>query len=156
MLSILRPMTSSDAEAVARLLPDLGYEATPAQLAARLAALRDWPDQEAFVAERDGGVVGLCQVQGVRLLASDGYAEIQALVVSSACQGQGIGKALVAHASAWAFARGYARVRLRSGTHRAEAHAFYERIGFEKARASYAFERLPAPLDGTPVASAEG
>lgn len=140
----LRPMTLADAPAVARLLPDLGYDATPAQVEARLSALRDWPDQEAFVAERDGVVVGLCQVQGVRLLASDGYAEIQALVVAAACQGQGLGRALVAHANAWAFALGYTRVRLRSGTHRVEAHAFYEALGFEKARSSFAFE-LPKP-----------
>ena len=133
-------MALSDAAAVARLLPDLGYDATPAQLEARLAALREWPDQEAFVAEVDGVIVGLCHVQGVRLLASDGYVEIQALVVSSACQGQGIGKRLVAHAWDWAFARGYERVRLRSGVQREAAHAFYEHLGFEKAKASYAFE----------------
>jgi ribosomal protein S18 acetylase RimI-like enzyme len=133
-------MRLADAQAVALLLPDLGYAATPAQLAARLSALRDWPDQEAFVAERDGSVVGLCQVQGVRLLVSDGYAEIQALVVAAACQGSGLGKALVAQACDWAFARGYGRVRLRSGTHRVEAHAFYERLGFQKAKASFAFE----------------
>ena len=142
MPPVLRPMHPADAPAVARLLPDLGYDATPAQLEARLAALRAWPDQEAFVAELDGAVVGLCQVQGVRLLASDGYAEIQALVVAAACQGGGDGKSLVGHASAWAFARGYARVRLRSGTHRVAAHGFYEALGFEKARASFAFEKL--------------
>ena len=137
----LRLLESTDAEAVSALLPDLGYEATPDQVLRRLAALRDWPDQEAFVADVDGAVVGLCHVQGVRLLASDGYAEIQALVVSAACQGQGIGKRLVAHACEWAFARGYGRVRLRSGVHREAAHAFYEHLGFEKAKASCAFER---------------
>ena len=110
----------------------------------RLAALREWPDQEAFVAEVDGAIVGLCQVQGVRLLVSDGYAEIQALVVAAACQGQGLGRSLVAHACEWAFARGYERVRLRSGVHREAAHAFYEHLGFEKAKASYAFERRKA------------
>ena len=91
----LRLMESADADAVSALLPDLGYEATPAQVARRLAGLRAWPDQEAFVADIDGAVVGLCHVQGVRMLISDGYAEIQALVVSAACQGQGIGKRLI-------------------------------------------------------------
>ena len=136
----LRLMESADADAVSALLPDLGYEATPAQVARRLAGLRAWPDQEAFVADIDGVVVGLCHVQGVRLLVSDGYCEIQALVVSAAVQGQGIGKVLVAHANAWAFARGYERVRLRSNVVREAAHAFYEHLGFEKSKASYAFE----------------
>ena len=137
----LRLLESTDADAIAALLPDLGYQATPDQVVRRLAALRDWPDQEAFVAAIDGTVVGLCHVQGVRMLISDGYAEIQALVVSAACQGQGVGTQLVAHACDWAFARGYGRVRLRSNVVREAAHAFYEHLGFEKAKASYAFER---------------
>jgi GNAT superfamily N-acetyltransferase len=136
----LRLLQSTDADALVALLPDLGYGATADQLVRRLDGLRAWPDQEAFVAEIDGIVVGLCQVQGVRLLVSDGYAEIQALVVSAARQGEGLGKQLVAHACAWAFARGYGRVRLRSNVAREEAHAFYEHLGFEKAKASYAFE----------------
>jgi GNAT superfamily N-acetyltransferase len=144
----LRLLQSTDADALAALLPDLGYEASPAQLVRRLAALREWPDQEAFVADSAGAIVGLCHVQGVRLLASDGYAEIQALVVSAARQGQGLGRQLVAHACDWAFARGYERVRLRSGVAREGAHAFYEHLGFEKAKASYAFE-LRARLRAT-------
>ena len=137
----LRLLHASDADALAALLPDLGYTATADQLVRRLAALREWPDQEAFVAEIDGRLVGLCHVQGVRLLASDGYAEIQALVVSAACQGQGIGRQLLEHACAWAAGRGYDRVRLRSNVVREGAHAFYEHLGFEKSKASYAFER---------------
>ena len=144
MTMTIRPLDSTDAEAVAALLPDLGYQATAAQTAQRLAALRAWPDQDAFVAVVDGRVVGLCHVQGVRMLISDGYVEIQALVVSAACQRRGIGKRLVAHACDWAFARGYERVRLRSNVVREAAHAFYEHLGFEKAKASYAFERRRA------------
>jgi GNAT superfamily N-acetyltransferase len=136
----LRLLQSCDADALAALLPDLGYEASAPQVVRRLAALRQWPDQEAFVAEIDGAVVGLCHVQGVRMLISDGYAEIQALVVSAARQGEGLGRQLVAHACDWAFARGYERVRLRSNVTREGAHAFYEHLGFEKAKASYAFE----------------
>ena len=142
----IRPLAPTDAPAISALLPDLGYEATAAQVVQRLAALREWPDQDAFVAVADGAIVGLCHAQGVRLLASAGYAEIQALVVSAACQGRGLGRQLVAHACAWAFARGYDRVRLRSGVQREAAHAFYEHLGFEKAKASHAFElRRPGP-----------
>ena len=141
MTVTIRPLAADDAPAVAALLPDLGYEATPDQLTRRLAGLRAWPDQDVFLAvDARDVVVGLCHVQGVRLLVSDGYCEIQALVVSAAVQGQGIGKRLVGHAGEWAFARGYERVRLRSGVAREGAHAFYEHLGFEKAKASYAFE----------------
>jgi GNAT superfamily N-acetyltransferase len=136
----LRLLQSTDADALVALLPDLGYEVTADQLVRRLDAMRAWPDQEAFVAEVDGAVVGLCHVQGVRMLISDGYAEIQALVVSAARQDEGLGRKLVAHACEWAFARGYERVRLRSNVVREEAHRFYEHLGFQKAKASYAFE----------------
>lgn len=136
----IRPLQSTDAVAISALLPDLGYAASADQIVARLAGLRAWPDQDAFVALVDDAIVGLCQVQGVRLLVSEGYVEIQALVVGAAFQGHGIGKRLVEQACAWAFSRGYERVRLRSGVQRDAAHAFYEHLGFSKAKASYAFE----------------
>jgi GNAT superfamily N-acetyltransferase len=153
MTVTLRLLESTDAEAVSALLPDLGYEATAEQVARRLAALREWPDQEAFVADDGGRIVGLCHVQGVRMLNSEGYAEIQALVVSAACRGQGLGGRLVAHARDWAFARGYDRVRLRSGVQREAAHAFYEHLGFAKAKASYAFELRKDRAVGEPPAT---
>jgi GNAT superfamily N-acetyltransferase len=145
MACTLRLLHPSDADALVGLLPDLGYQADAHQIVRRLDALREWPDQEAFVAVDDGAIVGLCHVQGVRMLISDGYAEIQALVVSASRQGQGLGRLLCEHACAWAFERGYERVRLRSNIVREGAHAFYERLGFEKSKASFAFElRRPA------------
>lgn len=134
-------MRNADCHAVAALLPDLGYTATSAQMQTRLTALREWPHQEAFVAEMSGALIGLCQIQGVRLLASEGYAEVQALVVAAGHQRQGIGHALLQHASDWAYSLGYERVRLRSGIHREAAHRFYEAAGFSRSKASYAFER---------------
>ncbi|WP_176256832.1 GNAT family N-acetyltransferase [Derxia lacustris] len=136
----LRNLAADDAVAAAGLLEELGYPATPADVARRLTQLEQWPDQCAFVACLDRLPVGLCQVQGVRLIASDGYAEVQALVVTQACRGRGVGRALLRHAVEWAGARGYARVRLRSGTQREAAHRFYEANGFARAKASYAFE----------------
>lgn len=136
----IRCMHDADCHAVATLLPDLGYSASVEQIQARLAALREWPHQEAFVAEMDGTVTGLCQIQGVRLLASEGFAEVQALVVATSHQRQGIGNALLQHACAWAYGLGYTRVRLRSGLHREAAHHFYEAIGFTRSKPSYAFE----------------
>lgn len=56
------------------------------------------PDQIVFLAFQNEQLAGLCHIQGVRLIASDGYAEISALVVNTALQRSGIGKALVSHA----------------------------------------------------------
>ena len=136
----IRCMRPADSKAVAALLAVLGYTADAEQVLARLLALREWPDQEAFVADVAGVAVGLCQVQGVRLLASDGYAEVHALVVASAHQREGVGAALLSHARDWSHARGYARVRLHSGMHREAAHRFYEAAGFSRSKPNYAFE----------------
>lgn len=149
----IRPMALLDAAAVAALLPDLGYAATAAQVRQRLLRLQAWPDQYVALACTDADVVGLVHAQGVRLLVSEGYAEVQALVVAQAMQGQGMGAQLLRHAEAWAQAAGYTRVRLRSGVQREAAHAFYRAQGYAQAKASLAFERaLPAAPGRSPDA----
>ncbi|MFC4161101.1 GNAT family N-acetyltransferase [Chitinimonas lacunae] len=140
MKLLVRHAQHADAAAVAALLPDLGYSATAEEVARRLEHLWQWPDQVIWVAERAGVLLGLCHLQGVPLLASDGYAEVQALVVAQAAQRSGVGTALLRQAREWAREKGYARLRLRSGVHREEAHRFYEAVGFTRLRASYAFE----------------
>jgi len=139
---ILRAACLGDAAALAVLLPDLGYSASPDQITPRLQSLLASSAHAVLLAELDGRVVGLCLVASVRHLASEGYAELLELVVRSGAQRRGIGSALLAQAQAWASGRGHERIRLRSGEHRTQAHAFYERLGFAKARASFAFERL--------------
>ena len=137
---VIRPATNTDAAAIAVLLPDLGYEAAPEDVARRIRRLSRWPDNLLCVAELKANLVGLCHVQGVPLVASDGYAEVQALVVAASSQRSGVGSKLLQEAVAWSLANGYARVRLRSGLHREEAHRFYESQGFTRSKASYAFE----------------
>ncbi len=138
----IRPMSISDAAAVSALLPALDYSGSPLDVERRFTALFTQPDQIVFLAFQNEQLAGLCHIQGVRLIASDGYAEISALVVNTALQRSGIGKALVSHAKNWAQSQGHERLRLRSGLHRENAHLFYEAIGFSKKRASYAFEIL--------------
>ena len=137
---VSRTAERRDIEAIARLLPDLGYDGSAAEVSRRIARLSQWPENEVSVASVEGEVVGLCHVQGVPLLATDGYAEVQALVVLHLNQGHGIGKQLLAQAVTWSAAHGYMRVRLRSGLHREHAHLFYESQGFIRSKASHAFE----------------
>ena len=137
----IRPMLSQDSEVVSELLLHLGYVANPGEVADRFAAMLAWPDNVAFVAELDGQIVGLCQVHGVRILATNSYADVAALVVHPDCQRRGVGVALIQEAESWANQRGYESLRLRSGVHREEAHQFYIGLGFSTAGASYAFER---------------
>jgi GNAT superfamily N-acetyltransferase len=137
---VIRPAEKTDASGISILLPDLGYEAEERDVAARLMRLATRPENLVMAAEVAGRVIGLCHVQGVPLLATDGYAEVQALVVSSKSQRQGVGADLLRASVVWASEQGYRRVRLRSGLHREQAHRFYESQGFKRSRASYAFE----------------
>ena len=104
------------------------------------------PEYGCYVAELGGSVVGWIHVFGVRMLTSPCFfAEIGGLVVDAGARRQGVGRALVSQAEAWARAHGYSEVRLRSGLHRTEAHEFYRGIGYELAKTSHMFRKaLPA------------
>lgn len=140
MTFVIREMQSGDCSGVSAILPSLGYEGSPNDIIRRMGALHGWPDQLTLVACSGATVVGFCHAQDVRLLVTDGYAEIHALVVSPSYHRQGIGSALLREATRWGFCRGYSRVRLRSGIHREEAHSFYRSNCFSQTKASYAFE----------------
>jgi len=144
----IRSMRATDAFAIASLMPSLGYEATEQEIVRRFTVLVERTDHEMLVAVLGTGIVGMARVYGVRLMASDGYAEIGALVVADNHQRKGIGKQLIAASERWAAGQGYQRVRLRSGAHRTDAHLFYEAAGYSKSRASFAFERHLQAVDG--------
>jgi len=138
----VRAMTPADAAIVARLATQLGYPATPADIARRLAALLGSGDHGLFVAEDAGGAVaGWVHIHGRRLLEAEPFAEIGGLVVDEACRGQGAGRALMAEAERWAAEHGYAEVCVRSNVIRHEAHRFYQRLGYRPVKAQHIFRK---------------
>lgn len=134
-------MAQADALAVAELSAQLGYRTTPTEVARRFLKLQQSFNDGLFVAVRGPEVVGWLHVYGVRLLETDGYAEIGGLVVDAAARRQGVGRGLVQWAEAWAAAHDYRELRLRSGLHRREAHAFYEQLGYELSKTSHMFRK---------------
>ena len=104
------------------------------------------PDGALFTADSGGPLLGWVHVYGVHLLESPtSFAEIGGLVVHAAARRQGIGRRLMEAAEHWAGAHGYLDVRLRSGLHRTEAHAFYQAIGYQLAKTSHLFQKLLPP-----------
>lgn len=126
---------------VARLCTELGYPSDEADVGRRLQTLLSRPDNALFVAAHGSEVFGWVHVYGVRLLESEGYADIGGIVVQSQWRKQGIGKALLRRCEVWATENFYDEVRLRSGLHRHEAHLFYEAVGYERSKASFMFKR---------------
>lgn len=138
----IRPARPADVAELAALATQLGYPSTAAEVAARLPHLLDDPDQLVAVAVgADDRAIASVHVVVRRQLESDAWVEVAALVVDEQARGAGAGKALLAHAEAWAAARGFALVQLRSNVIRERAHRFYLREGYEKVKAQVLFRR---------------
>jgi len=142
----IRPMVREDAPAVARLATQLGYPSSVDQIERRWGALRS-SDSEALVAVGpDGDVLGWIHVFETRLLESDPVAEIGGLVVDERARGRGIGAMLVVGAEAWAAGREFSAVTVRSNVIRKEAHAFYQKLGYDAQKSQVKFRKiLPSP-----------
>jgi GNAT superfamily N-acetyltransferase len=133
----IRTASHDDAPAVASLLGELGYptdaESVRARMIRVLRANADNPSDSVFVASAsdDADVIGMLSVHRFSALHDDAdVALITALVVAERARGLGVGRQLVDRAIETA--RGWGCTRLLVTTHvrRADAHAFYERIGF--------------------------
>jgi GNAT superfamily N-acetyltransferase len=89
-------------------------------------------DQKILIAENVEGALGLLALHVFPALAYDGnVALIMALVVTAGARGFGVGRALVDRADAVARSLGSTRLLVTTHVRRADAHAFYERLGFE-------------------------
>ncbi len=130
-------MAATDLAAVRHLLSELGYEASAEEVARRYRAVTGEERHAAMVAERDGRVLAFLHVFARPAFEKPPEAVVQALVVDSASRGEGIGKALMAAAEAWALQRGFVSMALSSAASRSEAHAFYGALGYERTATSY-------------------
>jgi GNAT superfamily N-acetyltransferase len=134
----VRPASPHDAKSIAALLGELGYPADAGQVGARMKRLDtsggDAAHDALFVATDDGsnapiGVLALHRFAGIHDDAD--VALIMALVISERARGRGVGRKLVDAASETAFRWGCRKLMVTTHVRRADAHAFYERIGFD-------------------------
>jgi GNAT superfamily N-acetyltransferase len=146
----VRPMRAADAAEVARLTTQLGYPATAEESERRMTRLLDDPEQALLVAQdAAGAVVGWVHVRILRLLDLEATAQVAGIVVDERWRGAGVGQALIAKAERWAVAQGCEEALLYSNAVREDAHRFYERLGYQRAKTSYRFhKRLKAAERG--------
>jgi ribosomal protein S18 acetylase RimI-like enzyme len=134
----VREAKPKDAEAIAPLIVALGYDVTAAEVKKRLAALKK-AGAPALVAEQ-GGIAGVLTTYVTQVLHRPRpVGRITMMVVAEGSRGQGIGTALVAEAEKRLAAKGCGFVEVTSNVKRLRAHAFYERLGYE--RTSYRFAK---------------
>jgi GNAT superfamily N-acetyltransferase len=150
-LPTLRPALKSDLPAVLRLYaqPDIDdgdVLALPdaTRIWARMAA---YPNYKLYVALQGTQVVGTFALLIMDNLGHLGApsAVVEDVAVDPACQGQGIGKAMMRHAMALAAESGCYKLALSSNLKREKAHAFYDALDFELHGYSFRMALPAAP-----------
>lgn len=127
----VRPPKPGDTPALVALVKQLGYPVTHALVERQTAVAAADFRMRVLVAELESEVVGVATGHMLLVIQEENpLAMLTALVVRDA-RGSGIGRTLVDAIHAWAREQGANRIVVTSGLARADAHAFYERIGYE-------------------------
>jgi GNAT superfamily N-acetyltransferase len=144
---IFRPARRDDLPAIVALLADdplgrqrevAGATLHPSYADAYLAIERD-SNQLLAVAERQGRIVGCLQLSFIPGLTRHGMwrGQIEGVRVAASVRGGGIGQALLGWAIEECRRRGCGLVQLTSDEQRADAHRFYEALGFRATHRGY-------------------
>lgn len=141
----VRTIHPDDADAVAELVTQLGYDRTPAQVRRWISELGSHPEQTAFVAVQNGEVVAWIDVSLERRLQSDVFGLIGGLVVRDGVRGAGIGRLLCQRGEDWTREQGAQKIRVTSRSTREAAHRFYLRDGYRQTKISMVFEKSLEP-----------
>ncbi|MGH9387549.1 MAG: GNAT family N-acetyltransferase [Vicinamibacterales bacterium] len=145
MALAIRPALVSDADDIAALTRQLGYELASVDAAPRLSRLLSRSDQLLLIAEIDGRAVGWIHAGLWEDIEAEAFVVIGGLVVDRGHRRQGIGQMLIERAEEWAREQGCSIVRLWSSATRTESHRFYECLGYTNIKTQYAFVKS---LDG--------
>ncbi len=100
---------------------------------------REAPTARVLLAEADGRPVGTLTLFVLPMLAHGGTpaALVEAVAVDARAQGRGVGRALMDEAMARARQAGCYKLALSSNDKRNKAHAFYERLGYQRHGVSF-------------------
>ncbi len=116
-----------------------GHESLDADRTEAFAEIDADPKQLLCVAELAGRVVGTFHLTTLRYLSFGGARAmlIEAVHVLESERNRGIGKTMMRFAIDEARRRGCQRVQLTSNKKRADAHRFYERLGFTRSHEGF-------------------
>ncbi|HEX2952380.1 MAG TPA: GNAT family N-acetyltransferase [Bacillota bacterium] len=130
---MIREAEAIDREALQGLYQSLAPEAPVKVTPERIEEIKDDPHNFLWVFEENGVVIGTVFLTLAlnAMFGSLPFGVIENVVVDSAHRGQGVGSRLIDHAVAFCKEQKCVKVMLMSSIHRKEAHAFYERKGFD-------------------------
>ena len=140
----LRQPQPADAPAIAQLLDELDYPSTAEQAAERIERIAADPSTLVLLAEVRGELAGLAVLHVQNLVERDELGcELAGMVVGRQFRRQGIGVELMQAIENEARARGGKTLVLNTAHRRADAHAFYETLGYEHTGRRYAKDLYP-------------
>lgn len=135
----IRTVTLEDSAETARLMTQLGYPTSPAEMQERLMSIFPRQDYATFVAEASGNLVAMAGACLNHYYEKNGvYGHLIALIVDEKWRGQGLGAALVEKVEQWVKEQGAVSIMINSGFLRRDAHRFYERLGYNKTGVRFA------------------
>jgi GNAT superfamily N-acetyltransferase len=137
----LRDAKPGDAARIAELVHELGHEVTEKQVRKNLEALKKIGETPivATIDKKVVGFVGVHRMVTVHRPAPVG--RIPVLIVTKEAQGMGMGRMLVDSAEQWCRKKGCRLIEVTSNDRRAEAHAFYRHMGYERTSIRF-FKKL--------------
>ena len=137
----LRDAKPTDAARIAELILFLGHEATEKSVRKNLSRLKKIGETP-IVATLDRTVVGFIGVHRMVTVHRDApVGRIPVLVVAKEAQKLNLGRMLVEAAEAWCRKQGCKLIEVTSNDRRAEAHAFYRHMGYERTSVRF-FKKL--------------
>ena len=140
---IIRQATPDDAAALLNLYAQPDYDngkvLSEEGAKAILVNAKKYPFYKFYIGECDGRVLGtyaLLVMENIGHIGSPS-AIVESVAVAAEAQGIGVGKALMTHAIEIAASQGCYKLALSSNIKRAGAHAFYDRLGFQRHGISF-------------------
>src|SRR5438128_3449293 len=143
----IRDAETADAEALADLMTQLGYETRASEMEMRMEAIRVNKNYATFVAVSKGKVCGMIGTFTCYTYEHNSpSARILALVVSEKMRGRGVGRALIDAAEKDLARKNISRIAVNTRFERKDAHEFYEKLGYTK-NGFRLVKELPMPAD---------
>lgn len=150
----IRTATDADIPAIQSLYAEAGLDGgkpIPRAQAADIAQrFNRYPSYRLWVAESADGIVGTYALLIADNIAHSGrpFAIVEQVAVSTRLRGGGIGKLMMNHAMDEARNTGCYKLVLTSHVGRADAHAFYDKLGFERHGYGFVVEMPADPAGG--------
>jgi N-acetylglutamate synthase-like GNAT family acetyltransferase len=129
---VVRLATPADAQSIAQLYAQLVTNPAVSVLPERISEVAKDPNTALLICEYGGHACGTALVSLCAdvMFKSQPFAVVENVVIAKSARGQGVGTVLFEHIENFCRAAECSKIMLLSAVGRADAHRFFERMGF--------------------------